>query len=132
MNITSNDNIAFEKGDNLTITAQGNIISNQENKQLRFSNVSLNGMGAGLTFTANKGNHTHKFNGTLNISGKVVINQTTPHYIAPWNASADSYWNVTTLTLDNNAQFTFIKFVDSNRSVVLNSGSRGGSRSFGG
>ncbi|WP_275045330.1 filamentous hemagglutinin N-terminal domain-containing protein [Haemophilus influenzae] len=83
LNITSNDNIAFEKGDNLTITAQGNIISNQENKQLRFSNVSLNGMGAGLTFTANKGNHTHKFNGTLNISGKVVINQTTPHYIAP-------------------------------------------------
>ncbi|WP_105877203.1 two-partner secretion domain-containing protein, partial [Haemophilus influenzae] len=132
LNITSNDNIAFEKGDNLTITAQGNIISNQENKQLRFSNVSLNGMGAGLTFTANKGNHTHKFNGTLNISGKVVINQTTPHYIAPWNASADSYWNVTTLTLDNNAQFTFIKFVDSNRSVVLNSGSRGGSRSFAG
>ncbi|HHF4358613.1 TPA: filamentous hemagglutinin N-terminal domain-containing protein [Haemophilus influenzae] len=124
LNITSDNNIAFEKGDNLTITAQGNIISNQENKQLRFSNVSLNGMGAGLTFTANKGNHTHKFDGTLNISGKVVINQTTPHNIAPWNASADSYWNVTTLTLGNNAQFTFIKFVDSNRSVALNSGSR--------
>ncbi|HHF7204078.1 TPA: filamentous hemagglutinin N-terminal domain-containing protein, partial [Haemophilus influenzae] len=124
LNITSDNNITFEKGDNLTITAQGNIISNQENKQLRFSNVSLNGMGAGLTFTANKGNHTHKFDGTLNISGKVVINQTTPHNIAPWNASADSYWNVTTLTLGNNAQFTFIKFVDSNRSVALNSGSR--------
>ncbi|CWW97980.1 two-partner secretion domain-containing protein [Haemophilus influenzae] len=128
LNITSDNNITFEKGDNLTITAQGNIISNQENKQLRFSNVSLNGMGAGLTFTANKGNHTHKFDGTLNISGKVVINQTTPHNIAPWNASADSYWNVTTLTLGNNAQFTFIKFVDSNRSVALN----GGSRSFAG
>ncbi|MEX4360886.1 adhesin, partial [Haemophilus influenzae] len=124
LNITSNDSIAFEKGDNLTITAQGNIISNQENKSLRFSNVSLNGTGTGLTFTANKGNHTHKFNGTLNISGKVVINQTTPHYIAPWNASADSYWNVTTLTLGDSAQFTFIKFVDSNRSTHLVRGSR--------
>ncbi|HHF4982020.1 TPA: filamentous hemagglutinin N-terminal domain-containing protein, partial [Haemophilus influenzae] len=124
LNITSNNSIAFEKGKNLTITAQGNIISNKDGAQLRFSNVSLNGTGKGLNFTANQGNHSHLFSGTLNISGKVVINQTTPHYIEAWKASANSYWNVSTLTLSEGAQFTFIKFVDSNRSVNLASSTR--------
>ncbi|MEX4159598.1 adhesin, partial [Haemophilus influenzae] len=117
LNITSDNNIAFEGGDNLTITAQGNIISNKDGKQLRLHNVSLNGTGTGLNFIANQNNFTHLFNGTLNISGKVVINQTTKKNAKAWNTSHDSYWNVSTLTLSNDAKFTFIKYVDSNHST---------------
>ncbi|WP_105895509.1 beta strand repeat-containing protein, partial [Haemophilus influenzae] len=112
LNITSGD-IAFEKNDNLTITAQGNITSNNNEKQLRLNNVSLNGTGAGLNFIANQNNFTHKFDGKINISGIVTINQTTKKNVQYWYASTDSYWNVSSLTLNDNAKFTFIKFVDS-------------------
>ncbi|PRJ10898.1 two-partner secretion domain-containing protein [Haemophilus influenzae] len=120
LNITAKDSIAFEHGNNLTITAQGNIISKTNDKQLRLNNVSINGTGAGLNFIANQNNFTHLINGTINISGTVVINQTTKNNAAPWDASKDSFWNVSTLTLSDNAKFTFIKFVDSNRSTNSN------------
>ncbi|HHX5951319.1 TPA: filamentous hemagglutinin N-terminal domain-containing protein, partial [Haemophilus influenzae] len=116
LNITSGD-IAFEKGNNLTITAQGNITSNKDGKQLRLNNVSLNGTGAGLNFIANQNNFTHNISGAINISGVVTINQTTKKNAKAWNTSYDSYWNVSTLTLSNDAKFTFIKYVDSNHST---------------
>ncbi|WP_146117225.1 two-partner secretion domain-containing protein, partial [Haemophilus influenzae] len=116
LNITSGD-IAFEKGNNLTITAQGNITSNKDGKQLRLNNVSLNGTGAGLNFIANQNNFTHNISGAINISGVVTINQTTKKNAKAWNTSHDSYWNVSTLTLSNDAKFTFIKYVDSNHST---------------
>ncbi|WP_105895226.1 beta strand repeat-containing protein, partial [Haemophilus influenzae] len=112
LNITSG-NIAFEKGNDLTITAQGNITSNKNETQLRLNNVSLNGTGAGLNFIAHQNNFTHKFDGKINISGIVTINQTTQKDVKYWLASKDSYWNVSSLTLNNNAKFTFIKFVNS-------------------
>nr|AAT27424.1 HmwA [Haemophilus influenzae] len=116
LNITSGD-IAFEKGNNLTITAQGNITSNKDGKQLRLNNVSLNGTGAGLNFIANQNNFTHNISGAINISGVVTINQTTKKNAKARNTSYDSYWNVSTLTLSNDAKFTFIKYVDSNHST---------------
>ncbi|MEX4656463.1 filamentous hemagglutinin N-terminal domain-containing protein, partial [Haemophilus influenzae] len=126
LNITSGD-IAFEKGNNLTITAQGNITSNKDGKQLRLNNVSLNGTGAGLNFIANQNNFTHNISGAINISGVVTINQTTKKNAKAWNTSYDSYWNVSTLTLSNDAKFTFIKYVDSNHSTNTSD-----SRSFAG
>ncbi|HHF5540500.1 TPA: filamentous hemagglutinin N-terminal domain-containing protein, partial [Haemophilus influenzae] len=112
LNITSG-NIAFENGNDLTITAQGNITSNKNETQLRLNNVSLNGTGAGLNFIAHQNNFTHKFDGKINISGIVTINQTTQKDVKYWLASKDSYWNVSSLTLNSNAKFTFIKFVNS-------------------
>ncbi|MHC8567692.1 beta strand repeat-containing protein [Haemophilus influenzae] len=120
LNIVAGDSVAFEReGDkarNATdaqITAQGTITVNKDDKQFRFNNVSINGTDKGLKFIANQNNFTHKFDGEINISGIVTINQTTKKDVKYWNASKDSYWNVSSLTLNDGAKFTFIKFVDS-------------------
>ncbi|WP_105880862.1 beta strand repeat-containing protein, partial [Haemophilus influenzae] len=120
LNITAGGSVAFEKGGNnarnatdAQITAQGTITVNKDDKQFRFNNVSINGTGEGLKFIANQNNFTHKFDGEINISGIVTINQTTKKDAKYWHASKDSYWNVSSLTLNDDAKFTFIKFVDS-------------------
>ncbi|MFA1409200.1 filamentous hemagglutinin N-terminal domain-containing protein, partial [Haemophilus influenzae] len=123
LNITSKDSIAFEKkgGDksraasDAQIIAQGTITSNANEKELRLNNVSINGTGKGLNFIQkNKNNFTHKLNGEINISGIVTINQTTDPSAKHWFTSKDSYWNVTSLNLERNATFTFIKYVAGN------------------
>ncbi|MEX4439160.1 filamentous hemagglutinin N-terminal domain-containing protein, partial [Haemophilus influenzae] len=133
LNITSKGSIAFEKKGNdksraasdAQIIAQGTITSNANEKELRLNNVSINGTGKGLNFIANQNNFTHKFDGKINISGIVTINQTTKKNVQYWCASTDSYWNVSSLTLNDNAKFTFIKFVDSpSHSNNLNSNRR--------
>ncbi|MEX4534553.1 filamentous hemagglutinin N-terminal domain-containing protein [Haemophilus influenzae] len=118
LNITSGDSVAFEGKSNnrnraasdAQITAQGTIISLKDRKQLRFNNVSINGTGSGLNFISSHGNLSHRFDGELNISGKVHINQTSSRNLSYWQISDDSYWNVSTLTVNNNANFTFTKF----------------------
>ncbi|MCK9679336.1 adhesin, partial [Haemophilus influenzae] len=122
LNITAKGDIAFEdkRGgpkQNRLITGQGNITSQKDGQQLRLNNVSINGTGAGLNFIANQNNFTHNISGAINISGVVTINQTTKKNAKAWNTSYDSYWNVSTLTLSNDAKFTFIKYVDSNHST---------------
>ncbi|HHF5618435.1 TPA: adhesin, partial [Haemophilus influenzae] len=133
LNITAGDSVAFEgrKGHkarnaaNAQITAQGTITVNKDDKQFRFNNVSINGTSKGLKFIANQNNFTHKFDGEINISGTVTINQTTKKDVKYWNASKDSYWNVSSLTLNDGAKFTFIKFVNSgSNSNNLNSQTR--------
>ncbi|MCK9039821.1 adhesin, partial [Haemophilus influenzae] len=127
LNITSKDSVAFERAGNnksraasdATITAQGTITLRGENKSFRLNNLSLNGTGNGLNVISMVGNLSHKLDGEINISGNVTINQTTPHQDVPWKAGYDSHWNVSTLTLKDNAKFTFIKYVDSNRSTDL-------------
>ncbi|EOX4861792.1 filamentous hemagglutinin N-terminal domain-containing protein, partial [Haemophilus influenzae] len=118
LNITSGDSIAFEgKGSdrnraasNAQITAQGTITSLRNKKQLRFNNVSINGTGGGLNFISPHGDFSHRFDGELNISGKVHINQTSSRNLSFWQISDDSYWNVSTLTVNDHANFTFTKF----------------------
>ncbi|HHF6583674.1 TPA: beta strand repeat-containing protein [Haemophilus influenzae] len=142
LNITAGDSVAFEgKGNkarnaaNAQITAQGTITVNKDDKQFRFNNVSINGTSKGLKFIANQNNFTHKFDGEINISGTVTINQTTHANAEFWRTSKDSFWNVTSLNLEPNANFTFIKFVSGNRSgpttdgrssagVIFNSGNK--------
>ncbi|HHF0151566.1 TPA: adhesin, partial [Haemophilus influenzae] len=127
LNITSKNSVAFEGGNNrksraasgAQITAQGIIKLTGENTNFRLNNVSLNGTGNGLNVISMVGNLSHKLDGEISISGNVTINQTTPHQDAPWKAAHDSHWNVSTLTLSDNAKFTFIKYVDSNRSTDL-------------
>lgn len=135
LNITSGDSVAFEGKDghknraasNAQITAQGTITLTGEKKQFRLNNVSLNGTGKGLNIISTAGNHTHILTGEINISGNVTINQTLPNGYTPWCASSDSHWNVSALNLIENAHFTFIKYVTSNRSYPNND-----SRSFAG
>ncbi|WP_432739680.1 filamentous hemagglutinin N-terminal domain-containing protein [Haemophilus influenzae] len=124
LNITSKGSVAFEKagGGNkgraasaAQIIAQGTITVNNNDKEFRFNNVSINGTGRGLNFIANQNNFTHKFNGEINISGRVKINQTTAD-TKSWLTSKDSYWNVSTLTLNENAVFEFVKWVTGNHS----------------
>ncbi|MEX4180833.1 adhesin, partial [Haemophilus influenzae] len=123
LNITSNDSVAFEKAGkdkarnaaDAQIVAQGIINLTGENKTFRLNNVSLNGVGQGLSITSNVGNQTHKFDGEINITGNVTINQTAPATTAYWNFSYDSYWNVSTLNVQKNSSFTFIKRTESNR-----------------
>ncbi|MEX4533825.1 adhesin, partial [Haemophilus influenzae] len=123
LNITSNGSVAFEKADkdkarsaaDAQIVAQGIINLTGENKTFRLNNVSLNGVGQGLSITSNVGNQTHKFDGEINITGNVTINQTAPATTAYWNFSYDSYWNVSTLNVQKNSSFTFIKRTESNR-----------------
>ncbi|HHF3632729.1 TPA: beta strand repeat-containing protein, partial [Haemophilus influenzae] len=122
LNITSKDSVAFEKagGDksraasNAQIIAQGTIRLIGEGKTFRLNNVSLNGTGDGLNIISTAGNLSHKLDGEINVSGKVEINQTTRADAKYWNTSYDSYWNVTSLNLENNANFTFVKFVSGN------------------
>ncbi|HHF1726433.1 TPA: beta strand repeat-containing protein, partial [Haemophilus influenzae] len=106
---------------------QGTITLTGEKKQFRLNNVSLNGTGKGLNIISTAGNHTHILTGEINISGNVTINQTLPNGYTPWCASSDSHWNVSALNLIENAHFTFIKYVTSNRSYPNND-----SRSFAG
>ncbi|HHF4357169.1 TPA: filamentous hemagglutinin N-terminal domain-containing protein [Haemophilus influenzae] len=142
LNITSKGSVAFEKAGNnkgraasdATITAQGTITFKNQN-ELRLNNVSINGTGKGLSFIANQNNFTHKLEGEINISGTVTINQTTHANAKYWCTSKDSFWNVTRLNLERNANFTFIKFVSGNSvgpttaarssaGVIFNSGNK--------
>ncbi|HHF7291321.1 TPA: beta strand repeat-containing protein, partial [Haemophilus influenzae] len=124
LNITSKDSVAFEKAgrdksraaSSAQITAQGTITLAGENKNFRLNNVSLNGTGNGLSVISVAGNLSHKLSGEINISGNVTINQTVSSKKNPWETISDSYWNVSTLTLSDKAKFTFIKYIDSNRS----------------
>lgn len=133
LNITAKDSVAFEgevkarSAASAQITAQGTITLTGEKKQFRLNNVSLNGTGKGLNIISTAGNHTHILTGEINISGNVTINQTLPDGYTPWCASSDSHWNVSALNLIENAHFTFIKYVTSNRSYPNND-----SRSFAG
>ncbi|MCK8961625.1 filamentous hemagglutinin N-terminal domain-containing protein, partial [Haemophilus influenzae] len=120
LNITSGDSVAFEGRDksrraaDAQIIAQGTIKLTGEGKTFRLNNVSLNGTGGGLNIISTAGNLSHKLDGEINVSGKVEINQTTRADAKYWNTSHDSYWNVTSLNLENNANFTFVKFVSGN------------------
>ncbi|HHF3639689.1 TPA: beta strand repeat-containing protein, partial [Haemophilus influenzae] len=124
LNITTSDSIGFEKEESKVrnaadaqITAQGTIRLTGENKSFRLNNISLNGTGSGLNIISTAGNLSHKLDGEINISGNVTINQTTSSQDQPWKSAHDSHWNVSTLTLSDNAKFTFIKYVVSKRST---------------
>ncbi|WP_192881287.1 beta strand repeat-containing protein, partial [Haemophilus influenzae] len=126
LNITSGDSVAFEGKDTINknrraadaqITAQGTIRLTGENKTFRLNNVSLNGTGDGLNIISIAGNLSHRLDGEINISGNVTINQTTHSQTSSWKSAHDSYWNVSTLTLNGGARFTFVKYVVSNNSA---------------
>ncbi|WP_233759635.1 beta strand repeat-containing protein, partial [Haemophilus influenzae] len=109
LNITAKKDIAFEHGSNQKITAQG-VITSGYNKGFRFENVSLNGIGKGLTFTTNRpqngnGNITNYFNGSLNVSGNVNISMASPS--TPWTkrVSGRTHWNLHTLNVSENSNF---------------------------
>ncbi|HHF6633338.1 TPA: beta strand repeat-containing protein, partial [Haemophilus influenzae] len=121
LNITSKDSIAFEnKGNDKSraasdaqIIAQGTIRLTGENKTFRLNNLSLNGTGKGLNIISTVGNLSHKLDGEINVSGNVTINQTIPKGTSFWRAAYKSHWNVSSLNLQNNANFTFIKYTNS-------------------
>lgn len=127
LNITSGGSVAFEgknghkdrAASNAQITAQGTITLTGEKKQFRLNNVSLNGTGGGLNIISAVGNLSHKLDGEINVSGNVTINQTTSSHLSSWQSAHSSYWNVSTLTLSDNAKFTFIKYVNTNKSSDL-------------
>nr|AAT27426.1 HmwA [Haemophilus influenzae] len=107
INITAKKDIAFENGNNQTITGQGVITSGNENG-FRFKNVSLHGIGKGLLFTDNRtsnGNITNKFDGTLNISGIVNISMKAPKLGWYTRYKGRTYWNVTQLNVASNSKF---------------------------
>ncbi|MEX4660986.1 adhesin, partial [Haemophilus influenzae] len=110
LNITTKQgDIAFEKGNNPTITGQGTITAGN-GKGFRFENASLNGIGTGLLFNIKRdlGNNfqiINFFNGTLNISGKVNISMVIPK---KWDYSkfrGRTYWNVTHLNVSEGSKF---------------------------
>ncbi|WP_118807167.1 filamentous hemagglutinin N-terminal domain-containing protein, partial [Haemophilus influenzae] len=110
INITAKKNIAFEKGDNQTITGQGIIISGDD-KGFRFENVTLNGIGKGLLFTTQRsknsnGNITNYFNGTLNIAGKVDVSMSSPITSAYRRYGGRTHWNLTSLNVSQGGNFT--------------------------
>ncbi|PRL13471.1 Heme/hemopexin-binding protein precursor [Haemophilus influenzae] len=121
LNITTSDSIGFEaSGPNKArnaadaqITAQGTIKLTGENKTFRLNNLSLNGTGKGLNIISTVGNLSHKLDGEINVSGNVTINQTIPKGTSFWRAAYKSHWNVSSLNLQNNANFTFIKYTNS-------------------
>lgn len=127
LNITSGGSVAFEgknghkdrAASNAQITAQGTITLTGEKQQFRLNNVSLNGTGGGLNIISAVGNLSHKLDGEINVSGNVTINQTTSSRLSSWQSAHSSYWNVSTLTLSDNAKFTFIKYVNTNKSSDL-------------
>ncbi|MEX4262786.1 adhesin, partial [Haemophilus influenzae] len=129
LNITTNDSVGIEGKGSLKsrsaasahITAQGTIKLTGENKSFRLNNISLNGTGNGLSVISTAGNLSHKLDGEINISGNVTINQTSSTSF--WKASYDSEWNVSTLNVQEGANFTFIKFTGKNWGVTP-SGSR--------
>ncbi|HHF3374284.1 TPA: beta strand repeat-containing protein [Haemophilus influenzae] len=122
LNIISGGSVAFEaKGNNKArqaantqITAQGTINLTGNNKTFKLNNLSLNGTGSGLNIISKVDNLSHHFDGEINISGNVTINQTTNKQSPFWKTSYDSYWNVTSLNLEKDAVFTFVKFISGN------------------
>ncbi|MCK8916604.1 filamentous hemagglutinin N-terminal domain-containing protein [Haemophilus influenzae] len=126
LNITSKGSVAFEKSGkdknrqatDATITAQGTINITGENTEFRLNNVSLNGTDKGINIISRAGNHTHKLTGEINITGNVTINQTSNDKF--YKVSHDSFWNVSALNLAENANFTFIKYAQSNSSGTGN------------
>ncbi|AXP55070.1 filamentous hemagglutinin N-terminal domain-containing protein [Haemophilus influenzae] len=126
LNITARSSVAFEGSDknrnaaDAHIAAQGTINITGEKAQFRLNNVSLDGTGNGLSIISKANNHTHILTGEINISGNVTINQTTNDKY--YCVSQDSYWNISTLNLQQGANFTFIKFAKSNNSGPTTSG----------
>ncbi|RFO10495.1 hypothetical protein CH599_09760, partial [Haemophilus influenzae] len=110
INITAKGDIAFEKGRNQTIKGQGTITSGNQNG-FRFENVSLNGLGSrGLRFTSRRGandngNITNHFNGSLNISGKIDISMraATTSFFKRYNGR--THWNVSILNVSAGSSF---------------------------
>ncbi|WP_118793305.1 filamentous hemagglutinin N-terminal domain-containing protein, partial [Haemophilus influenzae] len=107
INITAANDIAFERGVNQVIKGQGVITSGNSNG-FRFNNVSINGTGSGLMFNSKRsteGNISNKFEGTLNISGKVKINMVSPSVSWVKRVGGRSHWNVTTLNVAPGSSF---------------------------
>ncbi|KIP47392.1 filamentous hemagglutinin N-terminal domain-containing protein [Haemophilus influenzae] len=126
LNITARSSVAFEGSEknrnaaDAHIAARGTINITGEKAQFRLNNVSLDGTGNGLSIISKANNHTHILTGEINISGNVTINQTTNDKY--YCVSQDSYWNISTLNLQQGANFTFIKFAKSNNSGPTTSG----------
>lgn len=110
INITAKGDIAFEKGRNQTIKGQGTITSGNQ-KGFRFENVSLNGLGSkGLRFTSRRGandngNITNHFNGSLNISGKIDISMRAATTSFFKRYSGRTHWNVSILNVSAGSSF---------------------------
>ncbi|WP_411910133.1 beta strand repeat-containing protein, partial [Haemophilus influenzae] len=109
INITAKGDIAFEQGSNQTIKGQGTITSGNQ-KGFRFENVSLNGVGRGLTFTTNRprngnGNITNYFNGSLNISGNVNISMSSPNTLWTRRVDGRTHWNLRALNVSSGSNF---------------------------
>ncbi|HHF4777703.1 TPA: filamentous hemagglutinin N-terminal domain-containing protein, partial [Haemophilus influenzae] len=115
LNITARGSVAFEKAgskdraaSDATITAQG-VITAGSGKDFRFNNVSLNGTGTGLKFITAKGdrgNFSAKFDGVLNISGKISINHTANDKLSYVYRQGYTYWNLTQLNVDSGSSFS--------------------------
>ncbi|ORJ39590.1 hypothetical protein A4A64_09310, partial [Haemophilus influenzae] len=118
LNITANNDIAFEKGRSgringvRTLDAVGTITT-KSGSGFRFENITLNASGArGLKFstcstgTSNKGNFTAQFNGELNILGNVTVEHIAPKVSWFYRTGGRTQWNVTTLNVARNSNFT--------------------------
>ncbi|HHF2550696.1 TPA: filamentous hemagglutinin N-terminal domain-containing protein, partial [Haemophilus influenzae] len=120
LNITAGDSVAFEGPNNgksrsvadAQVIAQGTITSGP-GKGFRFNNVSLNGTGAGLLFINRKKNGNkwwingieNKFDGDLNISGKVNVSIDASGGGWHTRVGKSTYWNVSTLNVSENSNF---------------------------
>lgn len=112
LNITTKEgDIAFEKGNNLTITGQGTITSGN-GKGFRFENVTLNGTKSGLLFNLSRPQKNNSvvmnfFNGTLNISGIVNISMIPPNATTNWYSryKGRTHWNITSLNVSKGGRF---------------------------
>ncbi|HHF5480160.1 TPA: filamentous hemagglutinin N-terminal domain-containing protein [Haemophilus influenzae] len=120
LNITTKSgDVAFEQGNDLTITGQGTITASK--KGFRFDNVTLSGVKKGFLFKYSQTNNNkdsnfeNHFRGTLNISGKVDILMQARQ--ENWNRrhSGRSHWNVTRLNVSTNSYLNI---------TIDNSGSR--------
>ncbi|PRL26822.1 Heme/hemopexin-binding protein precursor [Haemophilus influenzae] len=121
LNITAGGSVAFE-GKNggksrsvadAQVIAQGTITSGS-GKGFRFNNVSLNGTGKGLLFTNKKNSSAswkvngieNKFEGDLNISGKVNVSIDVSGTKWYSRVNGRTYWNVSTLNVSSNSNFS--------------------------
>ncbi|ORJ34666.1 adhesin, partial [Haemophilus influenzae] len=121
LNITAGGSVAFEgKNDGKSrsvadaqVIAQGTITSGS-GKGFRFNNVSLNGTGKGLLFTNKKNSSAswkvngieNKFEGDLNISGKVNVSIDVSGTKWYSRVNGRTYWNVSTLNVSSNSNFS--------------------------
>ncbi|HHX8230141.1 TPA: filamentous hemagglutinin N-terminal domain-containing protein, partial [Haemophilus influenzae] len=121
LNITAGGSVAFEgKNDGKSrsvadaqVIAQGTITSGS-GKGFRFNNVSLNGTGKGLLFTNKKNSSAswkvngieNKFEGDLNISGKVNVSIDVSETKWYSRVNGRTYWNVSTLNVSSNSNFS--------------------------